>query len=118
VSTTACRRVLIEHPLCVCLIPVEIHAHLVQHCFEVLDHLRRGLQPVDQLLNEVRRALIHILFLHVLEFPSVFLLLPADREYVVDRIDDLPDFLLVFILPIYFVLEILLEGGVFLRNPL
>jgi len=67
-------------------------------------------------LHQVRSAFIHIRLFDVLELATLLLLLSAYREDVIDGVDDLPDLLLVLVLAIDLILEVLLEGGVLLRD--
>ena len=67
-------------------------------------------------MHQVRSAFIHIRLFDVLELAALLLLLSADREDVIDGVDDLSDLLLVLVLAIDLILEVLLEGGVLLRD--
>jgi hypothetical protein len=69
---------LVEDPLCVGLIAIEVHAHLVEDGLEVFNDLRGGLQTSDEFLHQIRSALIDIRLLYVLELAALLLLLPAD----------------------------------------
>lgn len=113
---------MIEYSFIVCLVALYIElrsvdnyiivdANLIEHGFEVFDYFGRRLKPLDELCDEVFGLLVDLLLvIGALEFPSFNLLFAADQKDVVNRVDDLADFLLVFVVSVDLVFEVLLEG--------